>query len=141
MKNTDIEYYGDKLQNQFTAYVERALYNNRISYYRKYISQYKHEILTNSEDELSLHNYRNSNYSDSCYLGLDSNSIHNSSLAAVLNKLNIKDQTIIKLHAIYGYTYKAIAQVLSMTPTAVSTRYSRSIKKVRKILEDNKNVL
>ena len=27
---------GDKLQNQFTAYIERALINNRISYYRKY---------------------------------------------------------------------------------------------------------
>lgn len=136
MKNTDIEYYGDKLQNQFTAYVERALYNNRISYYRKYISQYKHEILTNSEDELSLHNYQNSNYSDSCYLDLDSDSIYNSGLAA-LNKLNSKDQTIIKLHVIYGYTYNTIAQILSMTPTAVSTRYSRSIKRVRKILEDN----
>lgn len=141
MKNNNTEYYGDKLQNQFTSYVERALNNNRISYYRKYISKHKHEILTNSEDELSLHNYQNSNYSDSCYLDLDSDSIYNSGLAAALNKLNSKDHTIIKLHVIYGYTYNTIAQILSMTPTAVSTRYSRSIKKVRKILEDNKNVL
>lgn len=44
---------GDKLQNQFTAYVERALRNNRISYYRKYKAMLKNELCFSSEDQLS----------------------------------------------------------------------------------------
>lgn len=36
MKTADTDHYtGDILQNYFTAYVEEALKNNRISYYRK----------------------------------------------------------------------------------------------------------
>ena len=52
--NENTDYTGDIVQNYFTAYVEQALKNNRVSYYRKYKSHLKSELLFDSEDRIAI---------------------------------------------------------------------------------------
>lgn len=63
MKETP-EYTGDKVQNYFTAYVEQALKNNRVSYYRKYKAHLKSELLYDSEDQIAPHTHIHTDISD-----------------------------------------------------------------------------
>ncbi len=131
--NTNEKFYGDKLQNQFTAYVERALKNNRISYFRKHKDRNQMELLFASEDTLGVH------------IGLDdtipintanNHSLHpdfirHEGLAEELRNISEKDFTIIRLRIVYGYAYNRIGTLLGMKEDAVRVRYFRAIQKIR----------
>ena len=128
---------GDKLQNQFTAYVERALRNNRISYYRKYKAMLENEMRFSSEDQLSY-----MSGSSACIFSpeidsmeLSPDSVQNGGLADELRNLSEKDMSIIRMRIGFGYTYKSIAAILGMTEEAVRVRYFRAIRKIQNNLE------
>lgn len=128
---------GDKLQNQFTAYVERALRNNRISYYRKYKAILKNELCFSSEDQLS-----HISGSSACIFSpeidsmeLSPDSVQNGGLADELRNLSEKDMSIIRMRIGFGFTYKSIAATLGMTEEAVRVRYFRAIRKIQNNLE------
>lgn len=121
-------FYGDKLQNQFTAYVERALKNNRISYYRKNKERAHTELLFSSEDTLGLHIGPDH---DIFRQPLHPDDIQHDGLAKELSNISEKDLSIIRCRIIYAYTYKHIASLLGMKEEAVRVRYFRSIQKIR----------
>lgn len=131
--NTNGNFYGDKLQNQFTAYVERALKNNRVSYFRKHKDRNQTELLFASEDALGVHigldDGMTINTTDN--LSLNPDFIHHEGLADELRNISEKDFTIIRLRIVYGYAYKRIGTLLGMKEEAVRVRYFRAIQKIR----------
>lgn len=131
--NTNENFYGDKLQNQFTAYVERALKNNRISYFRKHKDRNQTELLFASEDTLGLHmgldDTISINTTDNHALHPDF--IRHEGLAEELRNISEKDFTIIRLRIVDGYAYKRIGTLLGMKEEAVRVRYFRAIQKIR----------
>ena len=131
--NTNGNFYGDKLQNQFTAYVERALKNNRVSYFRKHKDRNQTELLFASEDTLGLHmgldDEISANTSNNHSLHPDF--IRHEGLAEELRNISKKDFTIIRLRIVYGYAYKRIGALLGMKEEAVRVRYFRAIQKIR----------
>lgn len=137
INNNSTVFNGDKLQNQFTAYVERALINNRFSYYRKYKAILKNELCFSSEDQLSY-----ISGSSACAftpeidsMELSPDSVQNGGLADELRNLSEKDMSIIRMRIGFGYTYKSIASTLGMTEEAVRVRYFRAIRKIQNNLE------
>lgn len=138
MKSNNIDsYYGDKLQNQFTAYVERALRNNRISYYRKYKSYLNSELSIGSEDELNLHIHDTVDMTDliNSNSPLHPDSLRDEGLAEELRNISERDLSIIRLRIQYGCSYKVIGARLGMTEEAVRVRYFRAINKIREHLK------
>ncbi len=129
-KDQPEEYTGDILQNQFTAYVEKALKNNRISYYRKQQAKQRNLLLYASEEEIPLHIHETASDHDS-----DISDIHNQVLLGALHLLSENDLTIIRLRVIYGHPYKKISGILGITPEAAESRYRRAIARLRKRLE------
>ena len=137
INDNSIVFSGDKLQNQFTAYVERALINNRISYYRKYKAMLKNELSFSSEDQLSF-----ISGSSSCIFSpdidsmeLSPDSIQHGELAEELRNISEKDLNIIRMRIGFGFTYKRIAAILGMTEEAVRVRYFRALQKIRTNME------
>ena len=137
INDNSIVFSGDKLQNQFTAYVERALINNRISYYRKYKAMLKNELSFSSEDQLSY-----ISGSSSCIFSpdidsmeLSPDSIQHVELAEELRNISEKDLNIIRMRIGFGFTYKRIAAILGMTEEAVRVRYFRALQKIRTNME------
>ena len=128
---------GDKLQNQFTAYVERALYNNRISYYRKQKQKSSNEFYFSTDQELiALGGYASQAldpHLDMSYLS--SETVKNNELAAALKNISERDMRIIRMHLSYGYTYKKISAVLGMKEETVRVRFFRTLKKIRHQME------
>ena len=137
-KITEPIYTGDILQNQFTAYVELALRNRRISYYRHIIARQSHEISIGSEKDFYLHidwsDAVNAVKPDSWDITPDTLS---PSLASAIRNINKIDMIILRLRILYGYPYKKIAVIVNMSSTAVRSRYSRVIQKLRHRLEDS----
>ncbi len=132
-KDNSEEYTGDKLQNQFTAYVNKALKNNRINYHNKQISKQKDLILYASEEEIPIHIQKEEpNNTDTL------SEFRNRKLLSALNHLSENDLTIIRLRAINGYSYKEISTLLGISVDTANVRYFRAITKLRKIMEDDK---
>lgn len=128
---------GDILQNYFTAYVEQALKNNRVSYYRKYKSHLKNELLFESEDRLPVHTSVYHDISDEAdeRHPLHFDSIQTPGLAKELRNLSDKALIIIRMRIIHGYSYKVIGSILGMKEEAVRVRYFRAIQKIRDNIE------
>lgn len=126
-------YDGDKLMNQFTAYVKRALKNNRVTYFRKHKAMIKNEIRFSSEDQLVyIAGYNTGMFTTD----VDSNEltpdvIYHEGLADELRNISEKDMNIIRMRIGLGYTYKSIAAILGMTEEAVRVRYFRAIQKIQ----------
>ncbi len=130
IKDKPEEYTGDILQNQFTAYVEKALKNNRISYHRKQQAKQNDLLLYASEEDIPVHIQEAVSDHDS-----DISEIHNQVLLGALHLLSEKDLTIIRLRVIYGYPYKTISDILGITTEAAESRYRRAIARLRERLE------
>jgi len=136
--NDNIAYTGDILQNQFTAYVELALRNNRISYYRHFIVIQKHEISIGSEEDLNLHiDLLNISRIDTEDFGdIDPDNL-SPFLSNVIRNISPKDRIILRLRILNGYPYQKIAVIMQMSSDAVRSRYSRAIRKIRRRLEES----
>ncbi len=126
-------YTGNILQNQFTAYVEKALRNNRVSFFRKRQFRLENELLFSSDEEISLHTQdveASADFSDSDF--------HSKELTHALDLISDKDKSIIKMRVLYEYPYSKIAELTGTTPGAARVRYIRAIAKIRKRLEAGK---
>ncbi len=124
------------LQNRFTAYVREALLNNQITYTRKQSKLHGKEctdsFLKTCGEDTAADIVFETTYADELDV------IENLTLLSALHSISDKDMTIIKLHVIYEYSYKEIACIMGMTLTAVRSRYSRAIQRIRKRMEDSK---
>lgn len=131
--NENIAHTGDIVQNYFTAYVEEALKNNRVSYYRRYKSHLKSELLYDSEDQIAPHTHIHTDISDETDAKhpLHFDSIHTPRLAKELRNLPDKALAIIRMRIVHGYSYKTIGAILGMKEEAVRVRYFRAIRKIR----------
>ena len=134
MNSTDTNRYtGDILQNFFTAYVEQALKNNRISYFRKYKQHLQFELYFDSEDQIDryadLHNDLADEVDDSDPLHFGS--IQNRTLAKELQNFPDKTRFIIQLRIVHNCSFKHIGATLGMKEEAVRVRFFRAIKKMR----------
>ncbi len=127
------------IQNTFTAYVEKALSNNRIKYIQKQARHSEIELYGEMEDIVDNEQIGSvkEDMIDSIF-GSELDSLENLALFSALKGLDEKDLAIVKMHVIYEYSYKRIAVVMGMTLTAVRSRYSRAIKLIRRRMEDSK---
>ena len=57
------------------------------------------------------------------------------SLAAALAGLTVEERTIVVLSSVHGYTTKEIAQILHKPHGTICSKLSRTLKKVRKVME------
>ncbi len=138
MKNDNItnEHDDDEiLKRKFTAYVEKAMQNTRIKYIEKQAKNQAMFLLGDMDTIPYEKQVDNEDLLEAVY-GDEIDIFNNLKLFSALSKLNEKDMTIIKLHVIYGYTYKQIAAILGMTLFSVSSRYNRAIKTIRKNMEN-----
>lgn len=134
MKTADSDHYsGDITQNYFTAYVRQALKRNRVSYYRRYKSLLKSELLYDSEDQIAAHTNIHTDVSDEADAKhpLHFDSIHTPGLAKELRNLPDKTLAIIRMRIVHEYSYKTIGAILGMKEEAVRVRYFRAIQKIR----------
>ena len=134
MNSTDTNHYtGDILQNFFTAYVERALKNNRISYFRKYKRHLRFELYFDSEDQIDryadFHNDLADEVDDRDSLNFDS--IQNQTLAKELKNMPDKTHFILQLRIVHNCSFKHIGTILGMKEEAVRVRFFRAINKMR----------
>lgn len=138
--NENTDYTGDIVQNFFTAYVEQALKNNRVSYYRKYKSHLKSELLFDSEDRIAIHTNLHTDISNviDARHPLHFDSIQTPGLANELRNLPDKALAIIRMRIINGYSYKIIGSILGMKEEAVRVRYFRAIQKIRDNMKGEK---
>lgn len=135
--NDCIVFSGDKLQNQFTAYVERALKNNRISYYRKQRAIISNELRFSTDEELAVltdsTSYLMNTVTDADHLTPET--VQHDGLASELRNISEKDMSIIRMRIGFGFTYKRISAILGMTEEAVRVRYFRAIRKIQTNME------
>ncbi len=132
--------YDNILQNKFTAYVEQALIHNKLNYNRAAARHDRMELTDDMETELAASNEQDSS-AEMAYEAANDDTldmIENMSLFSALSSLDEKDAMILKLHVIYECSYVEIACIMGMTQTAVRTRYSRTIKKIRQSMEERK---
>ncbi len=132
-KDKPTDYTGDIVQNQFTAYVEVALKNNRITYFHKQQDIEKHMTYYASEDEISeaVHTEDTSDF-------LTFPGLRNEELTNAIGQLSEKDLILIRLRVLYGYSFKKISVILGIPSDTASKRYRRAIAKLRKELEEHK---
>ena len=135
--NGSAAFTGDKLQNYFTAYVERALRNNRVSYYRKQRNLINNEVRFGSEDELAVLAGSKPYFAnpDSNTGQLSPETVQHDGLANELRNISEKDMSIIRMRIGFGFTYKRIAAILGMKEEAVRVRYFRALQKIRTNME------
>ena len=134
MNSTDTNRYtGDILQNFFTAYVERALKNNRISYFRKYKRHLQFELYFDSEDQIDRYANLNIDLADEVddRDPLHFGSIQNQTLAEELQNIPDKSRFIIQLRIVHNCSFKRIGAILGMKEEAVRVRFFRAINKMR----------
>lgn len=131
--NNKTAFSGDKLQNYFTAYVERALSNNRISYYRKQQARIKNEVRFTSDEELAVLAGSTSSVLNpiSAAEFLSPETIQHDELAEELRNISEKDMRIIRMRIGFGFTYKRIAAILGMKEETIRVRYFRTLQKIR----------
>ncbi len=56
---------------------------------------------------------------------------------ALLAKLSVEERQIVMLHSMSGLKHREIAEVMGINASTVLSKYSRAIKKLRKILEED----
>ncbi len=126
------------LQNYFTAYVEKSLINNRITYIQKQARLEECDLVGDIDDTFDeghlLPDLTETMYEEMYASEMDM--IENFTLLSALRRLDEKDRMIVKLHIIYERSYKEIACIMGMTLTAVRSRYNRAIQMIRERMED-----
>lgn len=102
------------------AWIMKIAKNLYLDYVRKYgkCAQVDYELVENYISE------NNSNYSENKMI------IHDA-----LKKLNEQETTIIVMHIYDGLKHKEIAEILGMPLATVLSKYNRSLKKMRKVIE------
>ncbi len=122
-KNNGTE-YAEVLQNQFSAYVKRAVYHRRLRYLSQKSKRESHETgLCDYEDMLSdsteyLHNFEE----------LDT-------LRRAMRSVREKERRIILAHLVEEKSFVEIALELDMTYKAVTCLYYRVMRKLRESME------
>lgn len=135
--NDRTTFSGDKLQNYFTAYVERALSNNRVSYYRKQRNLINTEVHFGSDEELAVLAGSTSSLLNPATdtVQLSPETVQHDGLANELRNISKRDMNIIRMRIGFGYTYRRIAAILGMKEEAVRVRYFRALQKIRTNME------
>ena len=57
-------------------------------------------------------------------------------IRVLLDKLSVEEREIIILHVEEGLTFKEISEIMEMKLTTVLNKYHRSLKKLKKSLEE-----
>ena len=57
-------------------------------------------------------------------------------IRVLLDKLSVEEREIIILHVVEGLTFKEISEIMEMKLTTVLNKYHRSLKKLKKSLEE-----
>jgi len=123
-----------KLRNEFTAYVEKAIWRTKAKYlYKKY--EYEREMLLLDKlewdkfvDTTELVPFSFDEIDEESII----NSIENDNLLISILKLSEKERKILNLHAVYKMKHIEIADTLGLSKTAVEKKYQRTIEKIRK---------
>jgi len=123
-----------KLRNEFTAYVEKAIWRTKAKYlYKKY--EYEREMLLLDKlewdkfvDTTELVPFSFDEIDEESII----NSIENDNLLISILKLSEKERKILNLHAVYKMKHMEIADTLGMSESAVQKNYQKNIEKIRK---------
>ncbi len=110
------------LQNQFSAYVKRAVYRHRVNYLALKSKVSCHETSLDFLDKLPGISY------DISYVELDA-------LRRALQDIKEKERRIILAHIVGEKSFVEIALELDMTYKAVTGLYYRVMEKLRKYME------
>lgn len=117
-----------RLQNQFTAYVQRAVHNGCVDYLFKKIQPLKVEVPLEDMDDLVSEDtdfvLRLADYED---------------LRLVLQKIQERERYILLARVVEEKSFLQIAQETGMRYKAVAAVYYRTLDKLRKLLGGGRN--
>lgn len=136
----------ERLHNQFTAYFLTALRRRKAKYLMKY---YEHQRMVTSLDELldrqeempggsldkSLAVYEDEVEHILRNWALEEVICNDQLLVAVL-KLSDRERKILNLHLVHKMKHAEIAAILGLRQNTVEQCYSRTIKKLRRYMEE-----
>lgn len=117
-----------RLQNQFTAYVQKAIHNGCVDYLFKKIRPLKAEIPLEDMDDLVSEDtdfvLRLADYED---------------LRLALQKIKERERYILLARVVEEKSFAQIADELGISYKAVATVYYRTLDKLRKLLGGDRN--
>ena len=123
-----------KLRNEFTSYVEKAIWRAKTRYLHQKYEYEKEMILLDKlewdkfADKAELVPFSFEEVNEESII----NSIENDSLLIAILKLSEQERKILNLHAVYKMKHIEIADTLGLSKTAVEKKYQRTIEKIRK---------
>lgn len=136
----------ERLHNQFTAYFLTALRRRKIKYLMKY---YEHRRMVTSLDELMDRQEEMPGgpldknlvvYEDEVERILRNGALEevicNDQLLVAVLKLSDRERKVLNQHLVHKMKHAEIAAILGLRTNTVEQCYSRTIKKLRKYMEE-----
>ena len=114
----------DILQNQFTAYLQKALRHCKTQYIEKQNERIAHEVELQPEKET---------VSDDFCVSI----AENSALSEAMNHIHDRERIVVTLRAVEGRCFNEIAVQLGMKYSTVTMVYYRTLDKLRIILRED----
>lgn len=136
----------ERLHNQFTAYFLTALRRRKAKYLMKY---YEHQRMVTSLDELLDRQEEMPGGSLDKSLAVCEDEVEhilrdwaleevicNDQLLVAILKLSDRERKILNLHLVHKMKHAEIAAILGLRQNTVEQCYSRTIKKLRRYMEE-----
>lgn len=117
------------LQNQFTAYLSKAIYRRKKDVLQKRAYRLQHEVPTDPQADSTLENF-------SVYMPeLFPMEFENNALETALNQLTPRERYILFAHILDEVGFEALGGRLGLKYSGAAVAYHRVIHKLRKMLK------
>lgn len=118
------------IQNQFTAYLEKALYRGRLKYLER--ENRRKKLMITCEPEL-FENIAvpNDDLLDLIFTDDEQQLFENLRFLSVIKTVSERSMIILQLHILYEHTFHEIGEILSLPEENVKANYYRTVKYIR----------
>ena len=118
------------IQNQFTAYLERALYCNRVKYLERENKRSK-QMVSLDPDEIENIAVQDDDILEQTFADDEEQLFENLKLFSIIKMIPERSRIILQLHILYEYTFKEIGEILSYPEENIKANYYRTLKYIR----------
>ncbi len=118
------------IQNQFTAYLEKALYRGRLKFLERENKRKKH-MVTWEPELLESIAAPDDDFFDQIFADDEQQLFENLRFLSVIKTVSERSMIILQLHILYEHTFHEIGEILSLPEENVKANYYRTVKYIR----------
>ena len=118
------------IQNQFTAYLEKALYRGRLKFLERE-NKRKNHLVTWEPELFENIAEPNDDFLDQIFADDEQQLYENLRFLSVIQTISERSMIILQLHILYEHTFHEIGEILSLPEENVKANYYRTVKYIR----------